>query len=1056
MKGIGKMRKRYHIRISAIAATVICIGMLLSGCDLFGIKSNRDSQTGSLRLCLAGMGGNSRSVVADPTQIAIDSYSIRLESHDGHATRSLSSSNETLTVEDLEFGTWDIKVDAIQGSSIVAHGEALDRVVSSGGPLSVTINLSMTQDGTGGFSLAVTFPASTGIDYVRGTLAKPDGTAVGSLLVPTIATAGDESSCVFAMSDVPSGAYILSMDFRRGGETGTPAGVFGEAVNVWDNVVSDRWVDPATGRLVAVRSFAEESYYSSNTSLSEFSISDQSGSIALSPLFSSSITAYSTICSQATIRLCARGSIQGQSIAYSCDSQATWVSLVSGVASAEIGLNTGSSTEITVRVTAPDGVTQAITSVTVDRTIPLLGLTASRSMLPLVVGTSGRIEVSAVPANATDQLVNWESLDSSIASVDQAGNVMGVSPGNTRIRALSYDGGYSCSISVNVYPAINVGNLPVRIAGSPGNFSARDGLGQLGQFADPKGLCALDGSLYIADAGSIRRYDIATGALTTLAGTCGFIGGTSTDGVGSNAIFHDTNAICTDGTYLYVTESNGNSLVRRVDPRTAEVVTFAGPLGIYLAGICTDGAYLYVAGYGTIEKIDIASREVTNLVGVASDRRIVDGDLSTARFQFLYGLTISGTTLYAQDGQCLRKVDLVTGTVTHFEPISGSSPPVRYLGVLANGGYIYLGQNLSPQLYGTTYHTATVERFSLSDVETGTNREIMAGYSGVVAPHQSADGSGSAARFNSIQGMAILGSKLYLIDSGNKILRSIDLSVWDELGIPCPVVTLAGAVGAQGSNDGSADLARFNMPAGICGNEECYYIADEENHIVRRISRTTGEVTTIAGAPGLWTGSGAKFGLPSGICMRDGQLYAIDANSIISVVDPISGAVTSVYSNAGNRGLCTDGKYIYSVGTQNVVYRNGCVIAGTSSAGAYLDGIGIDARFNNPTAVTTDGLYLYIADAGNKAIRKVDLLTQEVSTVKYLSSADTLTGIATDGVRIYVTDSSQGLFVISIGGGWTQCYLGSLYGVFLDSTGLLLTQNKSDSGQFTNILMRLK
>lgn len=358
MKGIRIMAKRFGIAAPAIVALLLGTVMLVSGCNLFGLKPDGNGQTGSLRLTLAGMNAGSRSVVADPTLIIIDSYLITLESHDGHAVRNLTSSTSPLTVADLELGTWDIKAHAIQDSGIVAYGEALNQLVTTDGPLTVTINLSMTQDGTGGFSLPVTFPASTGIDYVRGTLSWLDGTVVGSPLLPAITAVGEDKSCVFAMSDVPSGAYILSMDFRRGGETGTPAGVFGEAVNVWDNVVSDRWVDPETGNLVDSRVFAAAEFFSGNANLSEVLFQAGGSDLVLDPSFTSLQELYSTqgpANPSASFTLKAMQSIAGQTLSYRINS-GDWTNLINNTSTA-LDVGTGTS-NITIRVLAPDRVTE--------------------------------------------------------------------------------------------------------------------------------------------------------------------------------------------------------------------------------------------------------------------------------------------------------------------------------------------------------------------------------------------------------------------------------------------------------------------------------------------------------------------------------------------------------------------------------------------------------------------------------------------------------------------------------------------------------------------------
>lgn len=353
MKRFSNMAKRVGIAAPAMTILILGTAILVSGCDILGLKARDDGQTGSLRLNVVGILAGSRTVVTDPNQITIDSYTITLESHDGYPTRNLSASTNVTTVSDLELGTWDIKVDALRSFAIVGHGEALNQVITASDPLSVTISLSMTQDGTGGFSLPVTFPTSTGIDYVRGTLSELDGTVVGSPLVPDITTAGDENSCVFSMNDIPSGAYILSMDFRRGGEAGTPAGVFGEAVNIWDSVVSDKWVDSATGLQINKRSYQEIAFFSSNTSLGGLGLTDARGAVSISPGFSSSITSYEAITNSSSISFTVTPSLGGQFNSFSVDDGMTWVDLNLSMTTVTI---TSATQIVYIRTTAPDGV----------------------------------------------------------------------------------------------------------------------------------------------------------------------------------------------------------------------------------------------------------------------------------------------------------------------------------------------------------------------------------------------------------------------------------------------------------------------------------------------------------------------------------------------------------------------------------------------------------------------------------------------------------------------------------------------------------------------------
>ena len=76
---------------------------------------------------------------------------------------------------------------------------------------------------------------------------------------------------------------------------------------------------------------------------------------------------------------------------------------------------------------------------------------------------------------------------------------------------------------------------------------------------------------------------------------------------------------------------------------------------------------------------------------------------------------------------------------------------------------------------------------------------------GTAAAAGSIDGTGSAAFFNSPEGITTDGASLYVADSGNDTIRQIVLAIG-------AVTTLAGTAGVGGFADGIAAAARFNSP----------------------------------------------------------------------------------------------------------------------------------------------------------------------------------------------------------------------------------------------------
>src|SRR5512141_1272229 len=156
--------------------------------------------------------------------------------------------------------------------------------------------------------------------------------------------------------------------------------------------------------------------------------------------------------------------------------------------------------------------------------------------------------------------------------------------------------------------------------------------------------------------GSIQGTSLSlSGATSTLAGTAGSSG--SADGTGTSARFNDPNGVTTDGNDLYVADS-GNHTIRKVVIATGEVTTLAGTVGAsgstdntgtsarfsHPYGITTDGDNLYVAASDnhTIRKVVIASKEVTTLAGTAGSSGSTDNSGPSARFNDPHGLTTDG------------------------------------------------------------------------------------------------------------------------------------------------------------------------------------------------------------------------------------------------------------------------------------------------------------------------------------------------------------------------------------------------------------------------------
>ena len=269
---------------------------------------------------------------------------------------------------------------------------------------------------------------------------------------------------------------------------------------------------------------------------------------------------------------------------------------------------------------------------------------------------------------------------------------------------------------------------------------------------------------------------------------------------------------------------------------------------------------------------------------------------------------------------------------------------------------------------------------------------VVTTFAGTAGASGHVDGTGEAARFNSLSGVAT--------DSAGNVYVADDNTI-RKIAAAGEVTTLAGMAGAKGSTDGTGTAARFgDVSALAVDNAGNMYVADVANYTIRRIT-PAGVVTTFAGTAGAegsidGIGAAARFKSPSSVAAdRAGNLYVADpSNNIIRKITP-AGDVTTLAGTAGTNGS-TDGTGAAarftspaSVATDNAgnvyvadevdqtirkITAAGVVttLAGTPRATGYADGAGAAARFYGMGGLAVDRSgNVYLADLFNYAIRKI-------------------------------------------------------------------------------------
>jgi hypothetical protein len=315
------------------------------------------------------------------------------------------------------------------------------------------------------------------------------------------------------------------------------------------------------------------------------------------------------------------------------------------------------------------------------------------------------------------------------------------------------------------------------------------------------------------------------------------------------------------------------------------------------------------------------------------------------------------------------------------------------------------------------------------------NTGVTSLFAGLPGVGGSADGTGTAARFDAPQGCWADATYLYVCDTNNHTIRKIARTTG-------AVTTLAGTAGASGTTDATGSSARFHDPKGIWGDGNGnLYVTDYTNNSVRKIVASSGVVTTFAGLTGTsgdldGTGTAARLHFPYGIGGHAASGYiwvgTLGGTARLKRIAISTGAVTTLFSSGGQvSGIAANSTHVYFTLrdlclVKRCTHAGGTVttLVGQSSTIGATDGFATSALLADPLALALSGTSLYITDSAKTGagytVREYFTDTTQVTTIMGtpgLSGART--GIATsvfggpDDRRVRSAEYNGNLFITS-------------------------------------------
>lgn len=478
---------------------------------------------------------------------------------------------------------------------------------------------------------------------------------------------------------------------------------------------------------------------------------------------------------------------------------------------------------------------------------------------------------------------------------------------------------------------------------------------------------------YVANEGThqVKRVNLSSGAIVTIAGT-----GDEDSKNGACLTTAKFNNLWGIHVYsddiLYVSDGNGtDDYVKKIDwsnGNACTVTTFASDSNMlsinYPRGLTTYNGDLYLAatGIGIIQRYNIDDPN-DNVLFAGANRFNVKDDhpVLTGNSKFL-ALSKNKKKIYFSENNRIREIRrsnlktsrLIAGSVVDnynrndnqtFTGEEARFSDVTSFAVSKNGEKLFVVDRNNNRIREVVIATGETAYLTGAGKKNMTSGEDNGFANGDPCPNEFDTGVSGCAYFNRPTGAVLSksGTFLYVTDASNNRIRRVTVRGENK----GHVVTIAGS-GTAGFTNGTGTAATFHAPIGIARSKggKFLYVADRDNHAIRKINLETLAVSTLVG-----TGSNGYLDAKlSSAVLSYPEWLKRKSNGDIYFSEPGSNRIRVIDKSAGVVKL----------------------VAGSGERG-FANGDSDTAQFNNPKGVLPLKHKLLVAELYNDLVRSIDI-----------------------------------------------------------------------------------